>query len=427
MAAMLTTVAEAALKQDILMAHEADLTRRLRQFQYILRTEGPNWLTNRARHALSERIRPSAPIPLVSTHDVLSADLHHSPKAVALPYDGTDSAILNWVMLPPSPGSGGHTTIFRVLRHLQAKGFTNRIYFYDPYRGDHAYYAAIVRQSFGFAGPVARIEDGMADAHAVIATSWPTAYPVYNATSLGQKFYFVQDFEPAFHATSTDSILAENTYRMGLRAITAGSWLSQMLRRDYGMAADHFDFGCDASAYNIKPSSGRRRGIAFYARPGAARRGFELGMMTLELIAKRRPEFEIHLYGGKLGELAFKFINHGIVPPHRLNDIYNLCGAGLTLSLTNVSLVPHEMLAAGCIPVVNDAEHNRMVLDNPFVRYAAPSPHMLALAIEAVMDDPDPQGLAQAAAASVKTRSWDDAGEQVAAILRSSLWVTGSP
>jgi hypothetical protein len=35
---------------------------------------------------------------------------------------------------------------------------------------------------------------------------------------------------------------------------------------------------------------------------------------------------------------------------------------GLVLSATNMSLVPYEMLAACCIPVVNDAEHNRCVL-----------------------------------------------------------------
>ena len=48
------------------------------------------------------------------------------------------------------------------------------------------------------------------------------------------------------------------------------------------------------------------------------------------------------------------------------------------LSATNVSLVPHEMLAAGCIPVVNDAEHNRMVLDNAHVAYAPATPFELA-------------------------------------------------
>ena len=97
-----------------------------------------------------------------------------------------------------------------------------------------------------------------------------------------------------------------------------------------------------------------------------------------------------------MGDLPFKFVNHGLVTPAKLNEIYNRCFAGLSLSLTNVSLVPHEMLAAGCIPVVNDADHNRMVLDNPHVRYAAPTPHSLAAALEAVVNMPDFEAVSKA-------------------------------
>jgi hypothetical protein len=42
------------------------------------------------------------------------------------------------------------------------------------------------------------------------------------------------------------------------------------------------------------------------------------------------------------------------------------------------------MLAAGCIPIVNDAEHNRVVLDYPHVRYTPATPHALAAALEVV-------------------------------------------
>ncbi|MDB5540189.1 MAG: hypothetical protein JWQ89_1916 [Devosia sp.] len=399
---------------------QIQIGRRMRQLRTALRSEGPGWLAERARHAISERIRPASSIPQVRPADVLAADLSDCTVVPALPYAVAAPVLVNWVMLPPSAGSGGHTTIFRILRHLEANGFSNRVYFYDPYLGDHQYYASIVGDYFGFEGMVSNIDDGMRDAHVVMATSWPTAYPVYSARTLGRKFYFVQDFEPAFYATCTDSILSENTYRMRLHAVTAGRWLAQKLARDYGMEAGHFDFGCDTSQYRLEGSSARN-GVAFYARPGAPRRGFELGIMTLELLKQRRPDIEVHLYGSKIGRLPFDFIDHGLVSPKELNSIYNRCRAGLTLSLTNVSLVPHEMLATGCIPVVNDAEHNRIVLDNPFVRYAAHSPHALAGALEAVVDEPDFDALSRAAADSVRTAGWDDAGRQVDKILRQSL------
>jgi hypothetical protein len=39
------------------------------------------------------------------------------------------------------------------------------------------------------------------------------------------------------------------------------------------------------------------------------------------------------------------------------------------------------MLACGCIPVANDAEHARIVLDNDEVRYAQATPFELAAAL----------------------------------------------
>jgi glycosyltransferase involved in cell wall biosynthesis len=125
-----------------------------------------------------------------------------------------------------------------------------------------------------------------------------------------------------------------------------------------------------------------------------------------------------------MGRLRFPIIDHGKIPPKELNRIYNQCYGGLSLSLTNVSLVPHEMLAAGCIPVVNEAIQNRTVLDNLFVRYAPPNPHALASELEAVVNTPNFEELSRAASASVRGASWDDAGATVDGILRRALDAT---
>jgi glycosyltransferase involved in cell wall biosynthesis len=308
-----------------------------------------------------------------------------------------------------------------MIRYLEQHGYRNRLYFYNVYGADSAHYAAIARDYYGFHGPVHTLGGAaLEDAHALIATGWATAYPVFNARCRGKRFYFVQDYEPAFHPVGAISLLAENTYRMGLHAITAGKWLAQKLRSEYRMAADSFDFGCDTYAYSLLPER-RRNGVVFYARPDAARRGFELGLVTMELFAARHPDIDLHFYGDRMGSLPFRFRDHGRVSPEQLNQIYNQCFAGLSLSLTNVSLVPHEMLAAGCIPVVNDAPQNRMVLDNPFVRYAEPYPQALAAELASLATDPAFASLSQSAAASVRGASWEDAGAAVDAILRREL------
>jgi hypothetical protein len=399
--------------------------RRLRQLRDLWRAEGFQGVTERARSAFARRLAAREVVMPVDRADLLAADLSRPPRAVVPKLEPGQPIQINWVTTPPAPGSGGHTTMFRIVRYLQAHGYRNRIYFYDVYRGDHRYYESVVRRYYGFDGPVARLTDGLADAHAVVATSSPTAYPVFNARCTGKRFYFVQDFEPYFHPVGATSVLAENTYRMGFHAITAGRWLSQKLSAEFGMTCDHFDFGCDTARYHRLPDSRPRSGVVFYARPEAARRGFELGLLAMEIFAARRPGVELHFYGERMGKLPFAFVDHGLVTPDQLNALYNRSFAGLSLSLTNVSLVPHEMLAAGCIPVVNDAERNRIVLDNPFVRYAPADPHALASALEGVVDMADFEVHSREAAASVRGSTWDDAGATVDAIFRRALAAEG--
>ncbi len=334
--------------------------------------------------------------------------------------------IANWVTTPPSPGSGGHTTLFRIIRYLEAHGYRNRVYFYDVYGGDHQYYESVVRSYYNFHGPVANIDSGMEDAHIVVATGWPTAYPVFNSRCTGKRFYFVQDFEPYFYPVGDTSALAETTYRMGFHGISIGRCFADKLRTEFGMTVETFRYGCDISQYRRSPISSRS-GIVFYARRESARRGFELGLMTLEVFAARNPGIEIHIYGDKLGRLRFPFIDHGRVTPEQLNGIYNRCFAGLSLSFTNVSLVALEMLAAGCIPVVNDTVQVRTDLDNAFVYYAPPYPQALAAQLESVVTTHDFESLSAAAAASVHTTTWDEAGATVDAILRRALRASAHP
>lgn len=369
----------------------------------------------------AEKIAPkSTPLPVLRA-DVLTADISRPPRTELFPIQQNQPLIVNWMTIPASPNSGGHTTIFRMIRYLEAHGYRNRVYFYNVYNADPEYYAAIVREAYGFSGPVRVLDaSGMDDAHAVVATSWATAYPVYNARSRGKRFYFVQDYEPWFYPVGALSLLAENTYRMGFHAITAGKWLAQKLKADFRMQADFFDFGCDTNSYSILPGA-RRNGVVFYARPEAARRGFELGLMTMELLAAQHPELELHIYGEPIGRLPFRCHDHGRVSPDMLNRIYNQCFCGLSLSLTNVSLVPHEMLAAGCIPIVNDAEQNRIVLDNPFIRYAEAYPQALVNEISAVVRQPDFATLSASAAASVLGTNWDNAGAAVMTILQAAV------
>ncbi|MGV8854199.1 MAG: glycosyltransferase family 1 protein [Devosia sp.] len=394
----------------------AQISRRRRQLFKMLASNKPTDIGTQARRLLGEWIAPSSTRWPVRPSDVLAAEVGAPViRRSRLPSPGAPMT-LNWVMSPPGPGSGGHTTIFRIINDLARRGFLSRVYFYDPHGGDHQYYSDLTRAHYGFDGPIASLDNGMADADGVLATSWPTAYAVFNAACAGKRFYFVQDYEPLFYPSGALSVLAENTYRMDFHAITAGSWLADKLKAEFAMQADSFAFGCDTARYKLLPNV-QRTGIVYYARRGAARRGFELGMMALQIFSERQPNITIHLYGEPQGNLPFRAIDHGLVTPDQLNHIYNQCFAGLSLSFTNVSLVPHEMLAAGCFPVVNDAPQNRQVLANDAVHYAQPTPHALARALESVVLRPDFEQVSLTAAASVQSSSWVQAGATVSRAL----------
>ena len=399
---------------------KVQLGRRYRQLHDLWRADGLGGITDRVRRVAAEWLAPKNGVMPVRRADVLAADLFQPFQPVIPKIVPGQRVIVNWVTTPAGPGSGGHTTLFRLVRYLEAHGYLNRVYFYDVYRGDRRYYESIIRDYYDFHGVVASVDEGMEDAHIVVATGWPTAYPVFNSRCTGKRFYFVQDFEPYFYPVGSTSLLAESTYRMGFHAITVGRCFAQKLIGEFGMTVDSFTYGCDISRYRRMEDS-QRSGVVFYARRETARRGFEIGLMALEVFAARRPDIKIHIYGDKIGELPFAFVDHGHVTPDELSDIYNHCYAGLSLSFTNVSLVALEMLASGCIPVVNDTVLVRTDFDNPFVRYALAYPKALAAELEAVVATHDFDSLSRAAAASVRGTTWDDAGATVDTIFRRAL------
>jgi glycosyltransferase involved in cell wall biosynthesis len=394
--------------------------RRLRQVTKIVREQGAKQLGVRLLTAATRRLGAEGEELPVRLEDVRRADVEERKPVVIPPIPQDGKLTINWVTTPPSKGSGGHTTMFRLIRHLESLGHECRLYLYETFGNAVADLEPGIREAFPFfKGSIHDVTHGMADAHAVFATAWITAYPAFNDPCAGKRFYLVQDYEPWFYPAGGLYALAENTYRMGMHGFTAGRFLADKVRDEHGMPADHFDFGCDADRYKL--GTEKRDGIVFYARRKAPRRAFELGVLALEVFAEKHPDIKIHIYGEKIGQLGPQFHDHGLVTPDDLNAIYNRCFAGLSLSMTNVSLVPHEMLAAGCIPVVNDAHFNRVVLDNDHVRYAAPTPHSLARALSEVVTTPDFDATARAAASSVEGRSWDAAGHELEKVLRREL------
>jgi len=361
---------------------------------------------------------------LVKEADVLEADWTARPYS---PHKNkaTEPYTVNWVMSPPGKGEGGgHQNIFRFINHLIKQGYTCRAYLYsgrdfqDKKEAQTVFEKAHPGSSLTFEW----LKGPMKPADAVFATGWETAYPVFNDPGTAQKFYFVQDFEPYFHPVGTEYVLSENTYFFNFFGITAGNWLAHKLNKEYGMRTDHYDFGADKKLYRFENSQPRKN-IFFYARPVTTRRGFELGIMTLDLFHKQNPDYEIILAGWDVSDyhLPFPYKNLKTLKLEQLSDIYNQCAAGLVISLTNMSLMPLELLAAGTIPVVNDGLNNTEVSNNPYIKYAHPSPASLAQALTETVRRKDLPKYARLASESVKGVNWETSVAKFEEILRSEL------
>lgn len=356
----------------------------------------------------------------VKYEDALKADFH-KPH---LPWPGTQKTNMNfhWLMPPPGKGSGGHINIFRFIQFLEDAGHSCKIYLYSSHGTSRI---SDIRALMGDSYPVVKadmewLEENreMAPADGIFATSWETAYASFNSPIQAKRFYFVQDFEPYFYAVGGLYALAENTYKFGFFGITAGGWLATKLKCDYGMVTGHFNFGSDSNIYSFQ-NKDKRKEILFYARPYTERRGFEVGVMALDLFHKKHPDYTINMVGYDVSnyDLPFPYKNLKTLEISELNELYNRCAAGLVLSFTNMSLLPLELLASGTIPVVNDGENNRLVSNNQYIAYSSNDPVSLANTLSNIITREGQIDYAFNASNSIEDTTWDESGRKFVTIV----------
>ena len=160
------------------------------------------------------------------------------------------------------------------------------------------------------------------------------------------------------------------------------------------------------------------------ARVETPRRGFELGILTLNRIHQRNPEIEFVLAGWDLSgvHLPFPCLSAGVVSLEELPDLYSQCDIALVLSLTNLSLLPLEAMACGCAVVSNHGANAEWLLDDQFVRFADPTPEDLSDAILNLFDEPEQlENLKSRGLEFARSTNWDAEVEKIATVIRDDL------
>jgi O-antigen biosynthesis protein len=310
-------------------------------------------------------------------------------KKEELPCPDKGPLRINWLIPQVRDGVGGLFNIFRTIYHLQHWGHQNRIYMIGDDSSNGVATTRLVRDSyFPIEGNVGIFRGGLPDSDALVSTSWMTSYIGRSIGNTSRKFYFVQDLEYMFYPHGSVHEFAKNTYSWNFHGLTAGKWISDVLYREYGMQCSSFGFSYDREVYSpVGPRflpEGKRRVLA-YVRPSTERRGYELTILALKLVALRLPKIEFVLvgYSGSLASLPFSTVMPGILSVNQLAQLYRSCDVALVLSHTNLSLLPLELMACGCPVVSNRGPNVEWQLSEENAYLADPTPESIS---EAILD-----------------------------------------
>lgn len=304
---------------------------------------------------------------------------------------------LNWVIPDLDIGSGGHMNIFRFISLLEKMGLHNRIYLFASTRfASDEEFRSFLKEYYSSTLTSDSVEaynstESMTYAHATLATGWQTAYFVRRFNNTDEKFYFVQDFEPCFFPLGSEYLFAENTYKFGFKGITAGGWLKDKLHDEYGMETGSFGFSYDKELYNPKEKHDDVQRLFFYARPVTPRRSFELGLLALNEIYKKKPNIKVVFAGWDISnyKIPFEHLNAGCVKLEELSELYAQCDICIVMSTSNLSLLPLEVMASNSVVATSYGANNEWLIDDQNAILFNNDPNDIAEKIIYHLDNPD--------------------------------------
>lgn len=338
--------------------------------------------------------------------------------------NGASDTTINWVIPEVGIGSGGHLNIFRMIFNMENQGMTCRIIIdgETQFKTGEKAREVIRKHFFPVNAEVSIGRESLKPAWTTFATSWQTAYTVRDFRGTKEKFYFVQDFEPYFYPHGSHYLFAEQTYKMGFKAVTAGGWLAEKLHDEYGMETFKMGFSYDKDLYRCYPRRDKdTRRIFFYARPVTTRRAFELGLFVLETVHKKLPDVSFILAGWDIEpyHVPFPHLNAGTLALKELPDLYSQCDVSLIISCTNLSLLPLEIMACGCPVVINTGKNNEWLLNNDIALLTEPTVEDLSNALIEILENPGLRDkLSKNGQEFASSTSWEKEASRVIAYLK---------
>lgn len=260
--------------------------------------------------------------------------------------------------------SGGHTSVLRLGTSLVDRGY-------------NVSYISFIEQPLelmkknaeinlkGYKGEIIETSNMYKCQNDVVfATSWDSVY--YAKKMNGYKMYFVQDYEPYFHMYGELFLLAQKTYELGLHMVSLGKWNKHMIEKNckINSKVDYVTFPYEASEYYEKArdyssyKDKKELTMAVYIKDTGKRAPYLLQYLVKDLkerLLKDGINLNVKYYGERLEFECEGGVNLGKLTKNQLLDLYHSSDFGMVASLTNISLVPYEMLASG-LPIIEFEE-----------------------------------------------------------------------
>ena len=371
--------------------------------------------------------------PILSVFEFPDQFAKHSNNQFTEKLNSKEKMHLLWLIPDFRTGSGGHTTIFRMIKWLESFGHKSSILICGGTHHGNPKKAKenISSNFFSLEASVDILVDPTSFdviSDIIISTSYDTCYYSRAIDSASSRFYFVQDYEPDFAPLGSYYFLAKETYSFGFSCITAGKWLASKVKSVGGMVSGYFELAVDKDIFfpDHKRDLIQKKipHIAVYSRSATPRRMTELAILGLNILSRRGCQFKVTFFGDtKLPIPAcFEFEIVGVAAPESLAELYRRADVGCVFSGTNYSLVPIEMMACG-LPVLEfDGQNTRQTFPSGSIRYAKPNPISIADELEEMVSDLGANSTQKSIGLNyIKSLSWEISARKLESILRNNV------
>jgi O-antigen biosynthesis protein len=291
---------------------------------------------------------------------IINTRLDHYDTSIIKNTVPTKKQKITFVIERMAKYSGGQTSILRLGTELSKLGYSVGYIVYKPQTKSDMEECAKCNLSYyqGEMYPNKYLDQ--LDSDIVIASSWDTV--AFAKKMKGYKMYFLQDFEPYFFSFGELFLMAKKTYEQGLHMVSLGSWNKEMVEKNCKVISpiDIVDFPYESKEYPPydRNYDSYKKKKDFIVAVYLKYYGKRLPCISQYLLKQVKEEFKkdgINLHIKYFGEdKSFRCEageNLGMLSKKQLLELYKKADYGIVASMSNISLIPYEMLATG-LPLV---------------------------------------------------------------------------